>query len=312
MFQRGVETFLAVVRAKTLKAAADRLNLAQSTVSKRLQQLEEECGIVLFERGKGVKEVMLTPEGERFVGVAERMLDLFHEARNFQPRQNNQVLRIGAVTSMHAVFIPDICTRLLAHVARLRVAALTLYSSEMCDAVDVRRIDMGFSLLERSHPNVVMERCYSEPIVGARLARGNPAHGERVRLDSLAPDLEIGFLWTSLRFQEWNNDRFTGEAAKMLVDDPAVAMRTMRSLGQWTLLPLSVARYFCTGGTHQIFRPVPEPPDRVCYMLTHKYPRRQAAAAISLARKHIAVILKEQFGNDLNGRNTDLFRSWLR
>lgn len=310
MFQRGVETFLAVVRFKTLKGAADRLHLAQSTVSKRLQQLEEECGIVLFERGKGAKEAVITPEGERFAGVAERMLDLFHEARNFQPGQTGYVLRIGAVTSMHAVFIPDLCAELVDRVSGMRVAALTLYSTEMYDAIDVRRIDAAFCLLERTHPNVVREQCYSEPLVGVRLAGANAVNGEQVRLDCLDPEREISFLWTSLRFQEWNNDRFSGEGAKVLVDDPAVVFRILRSPGQWALVPLSVARQFFLTPVYQIFRPVPEPLDRVCYMLTHKHPRRQASASITMLRKHMLTAMRDWFGDGMNGRNTELYRSW--
>ena len=310
MFQRGVETFLAVVRFKTLKGAADRLHLAQSTVSKRLQQLEEECGIVLFERGKGAKEAVLTPEGERFAGVAERMLDLFHEARNFQPGQTGYVLRIGAVTSMHSVFIPDLCAGLVERVSGMRVAGLTLYSTEMYDAIDVRRIDAAFCLLERTHPNVAREQCYSEPIVGVRLADEYAVNGEQIRLDSLDPEREISFLWTSLRFQEWNNDRFSGEGAKVLVDDPAVVFRILRSPGQWALVPLSVARQFFLGPAYQIFRPLPEPLDRVCYLLTHKHPRRQAAASIALFRKHMPDAMREWFGDSMNGRNTELYRSW--
>ena len=311
MFQRGVETFLAVVRFKTLKGAADKLHLAQSTVSKRLQQLEEECGIVLFERGKGAKEAVLTPEGERFAGVAERMLDLFHEARNFQPGQTGHALRIGAVTSMHTVFIPDLCAELVRSVSGMRVAALTLYSAEMYDAIDVRRIDAAFCLLERTHPNVVREQCYSEPIVGVRLAGANTANGEQVRLDSLDPEGEISFLWTSLRFQEWNNDRFSGEGARVLVDDPAVVFRILRAPAQWSLVPLSVARQFFMTPAYQIFRPLPEPLDRVCYLLTHKHPRRQAAASIALFRKHLPAVMREWFGDGMNGRNTELYRSWL-
>lgn len=310
MFQRGVETFLAVVRFKTLKGAADKLHLAQSTVSKRLQQLEEECGIVLFERGKGAKEAVLTPEGERFAGVAERMLDLLHEARNFQSGQAGHVLRIGAVTSMHAVFIPDLCAEMLACVSGIRVAALSLYSTEMYDAIDIRRIDVAFCLLERTHPSVIRERCYSEPIVGVRLAGPNAVNGAKVRLDSLAPEREISFLWTSLRFQEWNNDRFSGEIAKVLVDDPAVVFRILRSPDQWTLVPLSVARHFCMGQAYQIFRPLPEPLDRVCFMLTHKNPRRQTAAAIAFLHNHMPTVMREWFGDDRNGRNTELYRSW--
>lgn len=58
----GLRAFLAVAQAGSVREAAARLRLAQSAVSRRIQQMEQQLGVVLLERG--ARGVTLTPAGE--------------------------------------------------------------------------------------------------------------------------------------------------------------------------------------------------------------------------------------------------------
>ena len=62
MLPAGLRCFLAVAQAGSMREAALRLRLAQSAISRRIQQLEEELGVQLLERG--ARGVALTPAGE--------------------------------------------------------------------------------------------------------------------------------------------------------------------------------------------------------------------------------------------------------
>lgn len=66
-----VRIFLAVARAGQILGAARRLELNHATVSRRVAALEEALGTKLFRRHTAGSE--LTPAGERFLGIAERM-----------------------------------------------------------------------------------------------------------------------------------------------------------------------------------------------------------------------------------------------
>src|SRR5215468_10419426 len=66
-----VRVFLAVARAGQLAGAADRLGLDVSTVSRRLDRLEEELRIHLFDRSKG--GTALTVAAEAMLPAAEEM-----------------------------------------------------------------------------------------------------------------------------------------------------------------------------------------------------------------------------------------------
>ena len=66
-----VRIFLAVARAGQILGAARRLSLNHATVSRRVAALEDALKTKLFRRLTTGSE--LTPAGERFLGVAERM-----------------------------------------------------------------------------------------------------------------------------------------------------------------------------------------------------------------------------------------------
>ena len=302
MPHRGLETFLTVARLKTLKAASVKLHLAQSTVSKRLQMLEHEYGLVLFERGKGGKEVALTLDGERFVGIAERMLDLVYEARHLGGTRSRLSVAVGAVASMNAIIFPALYTRILEREPNAHLTVVTLHSGEMYDEIDARRSDMAFSLLERAHPSVAVRPCFSEPMFGIRLAGGGREHMARVALESLDPGEEIYFPWTPM-YQIWHYEWYPASAARVNLDDPYLLVSLLRRPSQWAIVPLSVARHFQAAGKYQIFSPLPEPPDRVCFELTHKHPRARTREALDMVRRHLRAVLIEDFGPARDGRS---------
>ncbi len=67
----GVQVFLAVARAGRISAAARRLQVEHTTVSRRLASLERELGVPLFYRT--TRGYLLTPHGENVLANAEAM-----------------------------------------------------------------------------------------------------------------------------------------------------------------------------------------------------------------------------------------------
>ena len=67
-----IGTFAAVADARSFRAAADRLNVAQSTVSARIRQLEETLGVRVLDRT--TRSVSLTGEGARLLAAARHAI----------------------------------------------------------------------------------------------------------------------------------------------------------------------------------------------------------------------------------------------
>jgi len=75
-----VRTFLEVIESGSLVAASRRLNVTQSTVTARINALEDEVGQTLVHRHKSGAE--LTSAGFKFKRYAEVMVQLWRQARD--------------------------------------------------------------------------------------------------------------------------------------------------------------------------------------------------------------------------------------
>jgi len=103
---------LSVERHRHFSKASKECNVTQPTLSQQLQKLEDEIGIILFDRGK--KPILPTPEGERFLEQAKVVL-----------RENEKLLHISKQTKSHEVsgefrlaVIPTVSSYLLPMVIR--------------------------------------------------------------------------------------------------------------------------------------------------------------------------------------------------
>ena len=70
--------FLAVTQMKGIRAAADKLGMPKSTVSRTISRLEEQLDIRLFDRN--TRQFRLTDEGTVFVNFAETIVDQAKQA----------------------------------------------------------------------------------------------------------------------------------------------------------------------------------------------------------------------------------------
>lgn len=76
-----IKTVLDVARLKSFSAAAFSVPCSQSTVSRRVEAVEDELGIRIFARParRGSRNVELTPGGEKVVAAMVKMLDAYAE-----------------------------------------------------------------------------------------------------------------------------------------------------------------------------------------------------------------------------------------
>ena len=93
-------TFLEIVSTGSFLRAAQRLNVAQTTVSARIRALEQQLGRPLFVRNKA--GASLTPAGERFLRYAPGFVQLWQVARHqvALPPGHRAVMTIGSEVSL--------------------------------------------------------------------------------------------------------------------------------------------------------------------------------------------------------------------
>ena len=89
---------VALARERHFGRAAEHCSVSQPTLSVAEKKLEDELGVILFERGKN--EVAVTPVGERIVDQARRVLEELESVRNIARQAHDPLagpLHIGAI-----------------------------------------------------------------------------------------------------------------------------------------------------------------------------------------------------------------------
>ena len=124
---RQLRTFEAVVRHRTVTDAAVALAMAPSSVSEQIRTLEKSLGIALFERTP--RGMRLTGAGERMLSWARRLLDQAEQARREVTGQR-QALRLGALETIAATYMPRVLGRLAERRPGLRVEVRTSASRD--------------------------------------------------------------------------------------------------------------------------------------------------------------------------------------
>ncbi|MFW5954446.1 MAG: LysR family transcriptional regulator [Guyparkeria sp.] len=113
----ALATFTCVADTGTISAAAERLGIAKSAVSRRLRELENHLGVELVHRT--TRHLALTPSGEAFYHRAARLLADLDEAEEAVTREHGElsgVLRIAAPLSFGLMHLqPAITAFMNAH-----------------------------------------------------------------------------------------------------------------------------------------------------------------------------------------------------
>lgn len=291
MDHRSIDTFMAVARTRNVSQAAEQLNLSQSAVSKRLKMLEQELGIVLFERVKGNKTFFLTSAGEGFVDVAERWLSVWRETQSLQFQSPNLSLSIGTLDSLSYAFLPELYQSLGRHQPKMNLKVVTSHSRELYDLVDRREVDVAFTLLRREHPNIVVERCFAEEVVGLRMASSDDSQHEVVHPHELDPQDELYVDWGQA-VQMWHDQWWDSVCPeRIFLDTAQLIFSFFFHPRQWAVVPLSVAQKAQKTGNYKIFRFSEGQPDRICYKISHKYPKTGTIASLKVLDHYLQQLL---------------------
>lgn len=103
-----LETFLKIAETKNFTTAGNILGYAQSTVTAQIKGLEDELDCLLFERLG--KSIVLTPEGQKLCGYAQKMLQLKREIFLEVPPSKEPcgVIKLGVSESLCYDILPKI------------------------------------------------------------------------------------------------------------------------------------------------------------------------------------------------------------
>lgn len=110
---RQFRYFIAVAESGSVAAASRMLNIAQSAVTKSMQELEDEVGQDLFERSS--RGMTLTPQGHRFLTSARKVIGAVAEASRLHQADESSALRgtlaVGVTSLVAGYYLSELLSR---------------------------------------------------------------------------------------------------------------------------------------------------------------------------------------------------------
>jgi LysR family hydrogen peroxide-inducible transcriptional activator len=159
---------VAVAREKHFGHAAEACFVAQPTLSVAIKKLEDELGVVIFERGGS--EISVTPLGAQIVAQAERVLEQTATIREIA-RQNKDPLagqfRLGIIYTIAPYLLPVLVKNMIERVPQMPLVLQENFTTRLIELLRQGELDAAIMALPFSDHGLVVQPLYDEPFVVA-------------------------------------------------------------------------------------------------------------------------------------------------
>ncbi|MCM3220357.1 LysR family transcriptional regulator [Bacillus cereus] len=141
---RVLRYFIAVATQENISAAANALHLSQPTLSRQLNNLEEELGTTLFVRGN--RKITLTDEGMFLLDRAKEIVDLVEKTEgNFNQKYEiiSGEIHIGAGETEAMQFIAQTIKKVVSHHPNIKFHLYSGNADDITTKLDSGLLDFG-------------------------------------------------------------------------------------------------------------------------------------------------------------------------
>lgn len=142
---RHLRYFVAVAEELNFTRAAEKLHLAQPSLTRQIQNLEEELGVQLLNRARN--QVSLTEEGTSFLVDARRLVEQSLESMEAVKRLSagtSDQLNLGYLFKFNFDLLPATLNSIYKASPDITVNVFDMTPAEQLRALEARKIDLGF------------------------------------------------------------------------------------------------------------------------------------------------------------------------
>jgi len=174
---------VAVAREKHFGHAAEACFVAQPTLSVAIKKLEDELGVVIFERGGS--EISMTPLGAQIVAQAERVLEQTAGIKEIAKQNKDPLagpLRVGIIYTVAPYLLPPLVKNMIDRVPQMPLVLQENFTTRLIELLRQGELDAAIMALPFSGQGLMVQPLYDEPFVVA-VPRHHP-WAERQEIDA--------------------------------------------------------------------------------------------------------------------------------
>lgn len=173
---------IALAQERNFSRAAERCAVSQPSLSVAISRLEDELGVMLFERGKGF--VTPTAVGEQIVGQARRAVHEAEEVRNIALRGKNPLegeLRLGVIHTVAPYLLPGLVQSLRGIAPNMPLQIEESMTTVLAEMLQANKLDAVIIALPFALPGIVCLPLYDE-VFKVVVPKGHPLEAKSTLL----------------------------------------------------------------------------------------------------------------------------------
>ncbi len=157
---------IAVAREHHFGRAAQACHVSQPTLSVAIKKLEDELGVLLFERGKN--DIRITPQGEKILAQAQTVLEEVEKLRAIATAGQDQLaepLRLGAIYTIGPYLLPHLIPELHERNPKMPLIIEENYTARLTEKLRQGELDAILIALPFDEPGLLTLPLYREPFM---------------------------------------------------------------------------------------------------------------------------------------------------
>lgn len=286
-----IRNFVTVAKTKNITHTASILFVSQSTVSHRLQLLEEALGHPLIHRGRGKRAATLTEHGQAFLPIAEKWLALWQETEAFSSQSHKSNLRVACVSSLISCLLSEFFIDFAVRHPNIRLSLEVLSSSEIYTRMNQNQLDVGIVLSHLPFQTLQIRPLLSEKMYCV-CSKGLYPGKKRIDPADLNMSQEILLNW-GMEFKLWHDFRLPRvQEPQMSFNEIELVGLALQKSESWAIVPETVAHRFGRQGICHCLALKNPPPDRISYVICPALPDPGAEALIALLQQELDSFLE--------------------
>lgn len=188
-----IRSFLHVAESGSFSVAATWMGVMQSTISGRIQALEEELGCILFNRGRTGAE--LTAQGREFRAYAEKMVQAWDQARQqiALPAGHTGIFRFGGPVAIHDRLIIAWTLWMKETLPGIALQIEASSSDALTEGLSSGLLDAALMYLPRQRPGLAVRELLREDLVLVQHAQAPGRWQDHFVFIDWGPEFRAGF-----------------------------------------------------------------------------------------------------------------------
>lgn len=285
---------VAVARDKHFGRAAHRCFVSQPTLSIAIKKLEDELGVILFERGG--TEVMITELGERIIEQAQRILDEVDIIKQLAGTIQNELagpLKLGIIPTISPYLLPNLIPALRELAPEMPLLIEETPAPRLIEMLKRGEIEVMITTEGFNEPGTTPYPLYSEPFVVA-LPKGHSWENlTAIELTQLVHTEDTLLNWDeTLHTQFLHSNEALPHSPRYKQHTVSLEQRSLTTIGHMVasglgiaILPVTVVRHTDPTGSLLSIVPfsAPIPKRQVNIVIRKQYTRQKTLAVLQQA-----------------------------